>query len=512
MQYKGLYGLKAGIDVSQINNIDITATQDLFSNSGNSNSMIDIAQNALIVLGGLSVYFLDSKPQGSCVSDLVDIRKSSIPGASLGLYATKTIPEGTVIGTFPGFVKPVEEAIKQKIDDNAIENAKRYFWALNSVSVLDPTNEQGGLDLEISFFFGLFKVDTSIARINEPPKGGDCNVFTRTSSDGKVIEVVAEKDIFANTEIFMDYGRSYNRDDYTTTQSDIDKELLMMEKEKEDMMKFQPVVVDSDSDMIYDQDTTNRDGFISKLSQKASDDDAYDSMGILQPSEGMKAFTKQGSNMFRSKEDQELVAAIEGNKNSNSDILGSRKGEEESNSKVGNNDDDLISDLRAQLGKDAKEITDDDKNLFDDFVGTKIPTASSTASPSSSSSSSTSPSPPPQPKMKKMLEDNEAEDLQRRIDAMTDEQLEKVFAKMRSTMGDKLEEELGKKLKEKMNESYTSRKLSESETANPELRKKYSEELELIEEELEKMANDPLSVWSALATDPTKYLENDGDK
>ena len=33
--------------------------------------------------------------------------------------------------------------------------------------------------MELDYFFGLVKVDTKLARINEPPPGKDVNVYTK---------------------------------------------------------------------------------------------------------------------------------------------------------------------------------------------------------------------------------------------------------------------------------------------------------------------------------------------
>ena len=41
---------------------------------------------------------------------------------------------------------------------------------------------------------------------------------------------------------------------------------------------------------------------------------------------------------------------------------------------------------------------------------------------------------------------------------------------------------------------------------DPSVRKKYGKELSAIEDELEKIYNNPLGVWQELMTDPDKYL------
>ena len=49
-------------------------------------------------------------------------------------------------------------------------------------------------------FLGLLKTDTLIARINEPPLGGDVNLYTEIKANG--VTVFAERDIFADGELY----------------------------------------------------------------------------------------------------------------------------------------------------------------------------------------------------------------------------------------------------------------------------------------------------------------------
>lgn len=59
--------------------------------------------------------------------------------------------------------------------------------------VLDPTNKQGVLEDAVKFL-GVYSADTLIARINEPPLGGDVNLCTDIEKNG--VTVTAERDIF----------------------------------------------------------------------------------------------------------------------------------------------------------------------------------------------------------------------------------------------------------------------------------------------------------------------------
>ena len=67
------------------------------------------------------------------------------------------------------------------------------MWMIDDETVLDPTNPQGQLSPSINFF-GVYKVDTLLARINEPSAGQDVNVIV-TGFNSADMEIVAERDI-----------------------------------------------------------------------------------------------------------------------------------------------------------------------------------------------------------------------------------------------------------------------------------------------------------------------------
>lgn len=61
--------------------------------------------------------------------------------------------------------------------------------------MLDPTNAKGELDATLPFL-GFLNVDTLMARVNEPPLGGDVNLRTDIVAGG--VTVIAERNIFAD--------------------------------------------------------------------------------------------------------------------------------------------------------------------------------------------------------------------------------------------------------------------------------------------------------------------------
>ena len=163
-------------------------------------------------------------------------------------------------------------------------------------------------------------------------------------------------------------------------------------------------------------------------------------------------------------------------------------------------DEEMLSALQAQIGTTGNEE-------FADDMG---------SSPQSGLDSIDSAKTP--------LSKEDAEDLQRRLDNLSDEQIQKVFSKMRSSLNSKMADELGdamKSSKDEMDEAIKAaklaratsnapaRKLPKADALDPEIRKKYDRELNAIEEELEKIYNDPLGVWQELITDPDKYLSDE---
>ena len=300
------------VDVSGLP-VDLSATGIL--ESANLRDAATASQNALILLFGVGYILNERRPRGSAKTDLVEIRRSSVPKANLGVFAKTFVPKGTVIGTYPGFAKDPEDALKGKVSDAARDAAKRYMWMVADDLVLDPTNEQGNLELEIPYVFGLYRANTMMARINEPPPKADCNVVTRVS--GVQVELVAERDLFANEELFIDYGNLYDRGDYASSE-DLERERLRQQarrrQEEEEMLTLQPITGSEDDiesarrkRVVVDQDTSRSDGFISRLRKK---DDGSKKAGLIDPEEAADMFSSLGAGMFnqRSGEDSDLMS------------------------------------------------------------------------------------------------------------------------------------------------------------------------------------------------------------
>lgn len=485
-------------------------------------SGFDFAQiaNAITIIGGgLIFYTYDNRPRGSALDNLIEVRKSEAIANQLGVFAKTFIPADTVIGTYPGYVKDSKTVFDTKNGEKAIAAAKKYTWMLTPDLVLDPTNNDGTVPLEI-VYFGVSKIPTTLSRINEPPPGKDCNCFSRDEA-GYSVQIVTEKNIFPGDEIFIDYGRSYDRSDYVKDAAGEEgkkamKKVEEMRRDKEieeiEYMKITPIVGGNS-----DQDTTISDGFLSKLSKK---DQYSESSGIISPEEGSKIFSEQGDTMFASDEDKELIDSMMG-KNAKVPTVGRGTKKKYSPSSRADSDlssdDELLKSLMLQIGREEEggEYPDPD-DIFGSNKGLKIPSgappASNAAPVSTGSAVNTSSavsgeggSTEPTQVKKPVMSPAEAEDLQRRMDAMTDAQIEQLFKKMTDLTKAQLQDDLQKKLtdvdilgsmaKKKATAPQVKRELPKAEPLDKEVRRKYEGELREVEEELEKMYNDPIGVW-----------------
>ena len=116
-----------GVDVSGLP-VDASSVESLaIRNLGLQDGDLGDIQNLLILASAAAYVVYEKRPLGSCNNDLVEIKESTIPGAGLGLFAKEIIPDGVVLGTFPGYVVDVDRALRAKRDEKARATAKRYM-------------------------------------------------------------------------------------------------------------------------------------------------------------------------------------------------------------------------------------------------------------------------------------------------------------------------------------------------------------------------------------------------
>jgi hypothetical protein len=188
---------------------------------------IRIASASLTYFGFVAY---NDRPRGALLIDnpqqSMRVQQSLVPGAGLGLFATKAIPKGTALGTYPGVVIPLQQNLVKLQQYPLCEG---YIWRFSDNQfVIDPTDQYGNIQdvclggnpsmvLSIPLFTTLLRfvsVPTTLCRINEPPKGRDVNVVTEEDLLTRTVTFLVERDVYEGEELYIDYGLSYDRSMY----------------------------------------------------------------------------------------------------------------------------------------------------------------------------------------------------------------------------------------------------------------------------------------------------------
>lgn len=195
-------------------------------------TLAQITSAAMTYLG-LVAYF--DRPRGKLSLDesFFESKASQVEGAGLGLFITKPLPEGTILGTYPGVVRPAAKFMNKY---NKLDDAGAYAWRFtDNLDYIDPTDSNGTLydfckggtdDYPLSNWLHetILKplhVSTILARINEPPIGGPgCNVRSEENLETREVVFSLSRDVYPGDELFMDYGITYDRTSYGGGQSD----------------------------------------------------------------------------------------------------------------------------------------------------------------------------------------------------------------------------------------------------------------------------------------------------
>ena len=299
--------------------------------------------------------------------------------------------------------------------------------------------------------------------------GKDVNVYTTLTGNG--VDVMAEKDLMAGEELFIDYGPVYDRSDYSGTMSSAPPADLLKKREEEEAFRLQSVLRKrGDASEVIDQDTNKKGGFISKL--RGEDSKYRKNTGILSPDEGENLFSDMGAGMFGSQEDRELLESLMGKK-------------QEPGAAAARPLEDRQREAEAEFAKILEVLEQE--------------AAAKKAAPAAPTVGKAAARPPPAPAAAPMITPEDAMELQNRLDNLSDEQMEEVFAKMKGALGNRLKE----KLSSSMEKSRPA--------ADPAVRKKYGSELSSIEGEIDKILSNPLDVWNELMKAPERYMGGDAD-
>jgi hypothetical protein len=103
--------------------IDSDASNFLLDKTDLTSSTIDTINTALLsnndlqssvglLLAGAAFLTYENRPRGSAQEELIEVRRSSKISNNLGVVAKTFIPAGTIIGTYPGYLRKVDDFLK----------------------------------------------------------------------------------------------------------------------------------------------------------------------------------------------------------------------------------------------------------------------------------------------------------------------------------------------------------------------------------------------------------------
>ncbi len=191
------------------------------------------AEAAVAAVALLAARAYRDRPRGWARADLLVLSKS--PVAGIGLFARCEIPEGTVLGCYPG--RPRTEA--EMMAKAATAPGTRQYVFSTGLSVmfllmyltllmprpqlegkgiyLDPTGSDGTQPVEYPSPgpWWPLSIQIELAYANEPlagSSGPNCQV--EDGSDEADLLFVASRDIRAGGEVLIDYGTHYDRSGY----------------------------------------------------------------------------------------------------------------------------------------------------------------------------------------------------------------------------------------------------------------------------------------------------------
>eukprot|EP00884_Botryococcus_braunii_P014029 jgi/Botrbrau1/22627/Bobra.176_1s0054.1 len=167
-----------------------------------------IPQSSALVLAACAALYL-SRPRGWADLSLLEVRPSRVQG--MGVFFLRDLPARTLLGSYPGRPRaPHNMAAKAQ----RAPASREYAFCAPCGAWLDPTDEQGRVSAFPRPGLPWFAVDTSLARVNEPPIGFDVNVEVVTEGDPLELRFVTLREVVCGEEAFIDYGPSYDRSLY----------------------------------------------------------------------------------------------------------------------------------------------------------------------------------------------------------------------------------------------------------------------------------------------------------
>jgi hypothetical protein len=177
-----------------------------------------IVTEAFVTASALFTAFcVKHRPRGSSRDDLLEPRPSLVSGT--GLFALKDIAEGTILGSYPGRPRSNAEMLQkvERLGGGSADYAASTGRGGEAGIYLDPTDEKGVL----SIYPGPgspwpWPCNVNLAFINEPPPGKDTNCSLVDGREGDPADLcfVTTRHVTKGSEMFVDYGPTYNRSSY----------------------------------------------------------------------------------------------------------------------------------------------------------------------------------------------------------------------------------------------------------------------------------------------------------
>ena len=123
------------------------------------------------------------------------------------------VPKGTILGTYPGRRRSSAEIMKKV---QYAPDTRQYVFHLGQALYLDPTDQKGQPSRFPSPGLPWLSIDPSMAYVNEPtPGGSNVNLEMVDGLDGDVM-FRALQELKKGEELYIDYGRLYDRSTYRT--------------------------------------------------------------------------------------------------------------------------------------------------------------------------------------------------------------------------------------------------------------------------------------------------------
>eukprot|EP00798_Chlamydomonas_sp_ICE-L_P024179 gene24179-9769_t len=166
---------------------------------------------AFAAFAALAVVSYTNRPKGWARTDILSVQDSGIAG--LGLFAKQPIPGGTVLGAYPG--RP-RSAVEMTAKAETAPLARQYVFRTDDGRYLDPTDIEGKpCPRPAPGPMWPADINIALAYANEPPVGSaGPNASLEDGETPLDILFVASRDIVEGEEIFIDYGKSYDRGGY----------------------------------------------------------------------------------------------------------------------------------------------------------------------------------------------------------------------------------------------------------------------------------------------------------